>query len=280
MKNVIEVKNLTKEYKGFKLDNISFNLPVGSIMGFIGENGAGKTTTIKSLLDIIKYEGSIKLLNKENKNEALKDIGVVLDDAFFPEILNALDINSIMKGIYSNWDSKLFFQYLIDFKIPKNKPIKNLSKGMHKKLEIAVALSHHPKLLILDEPTTGLDPVARSEIIEIFQNFVVDPDCSIFISSHITSDLEHIADYIVFINEGKIILNEKCSTLLEEYGIVKCKKEEFVNIDNKDYLKVRKYRYDYELLVKNKKEFKRKYKMELIEKISLEELMVLMLKGE
>ncbi len=280
MKKAIEVKNLTKEYKDFKLDNISFTLPVGTIMGFIGENGAGKTTTIKSILDIIKYDGEIKLMDKDNKNEALKDIGVVLDDAFFPEILNAKDINTIMKSTYQNWDSKLYFKYLNDFKIPSKKQIKQLSKGMHKKLEIAVALAHHPKLLILDEPTTGLDPVARSEILEIFQNFMVDPECSIFISSHITSDLEHIADYIVFINEGKILLNEKCHVLLEEYGIVKCKKEELENIAKEDYIRVRKYRYDYELLIKNKKEFKKKYNSEVIDKISLEELMVLMLKGE
>ena len=181
-------------------------------MGFIGENGAGKTTTIKAILDIIRnYTGEIKIFGLDNRKDDKKikeDIGIVLDDMFFPEILTPNDINSIMKNIYKNWDSELYFKYLTDFLLPKNKAIKTLSKGMRKKLEIATAISHHPKLLILDEPTAGLDPIARNEVLDIFQNFIQNEECSIFLSSHITSDLEHIADYITLINNGKIMLSK------------------------------------------------------------------------
>ncbi len=284
MENILEVKNLCKKYKGFELKNVNIALPKGMIMGFIGENGAGKTTTIKSILDIIKdYTGEIKLFGLDNRKDAKKikeDIGAVLDDMFFPEILTPNDINSIMKDIYKNWDSKLYFKYLTQFSLPNNKAIKTLSKGMKKKLEIATAISHHPKLLILDEPTAGLDPIARNEVIDIFQNFIQDEECSIFLSSHITTDLEHIADYITFINNGNIILSKTREELLEDYGIVKCSKEEFEKIDKKDFIQYKKSKYEYEVLVENRKIFSKKYAINTIDKITLEELMVLMIKGE
>lgn len=283
MENILEVKNLSKKYKDFELKNINFELPKGMIMGFIGENGAGKTTTIKAILDIIKnYKGEIKIFDLDNRKDdkqIKEDIGVVLDDMFFPEILTANDINSIMKDIYKNWDSKLYYKYLIDFALPNNKPIKTLSKGMRKKLEIASALSHHPKLLILDEPTSGLDPIARNEVIDIFQDFIQNEECSILLSSHITTDLEHIADYITFINKGEILLSKTCNELLEQYGIAKCTKEEFKKIDKKDYIRYRKTKYEYDVLVENKKEFSKKYSVNTIDKITLEDLMVLMIKG-
>ena len=284
MENILEVKNLCKKYNGFELQNINITLPKGMIMGFIGENGAGKTTTIKAILDIIKnYTGEIKIFGLDNKKYDKKikeDIGVVLDDMFFPEILTPNDINTIMKDIYKNWDSKLYFKYLTDFSLPANKAIKTLSKGMRKKLEIATAISHHPKLLILDEPTAGLDPIARNEVIDIFQDFIQNEECSIFISSHITTDLEHIADYITFINNGKIILEKTREELLEDYGIVKCSKEDFEKIDKKDFIKYKKSKYEYEILVENRKAFNKKYDINTIDKITLEELMVLMIKGE
>ncbi len=175
MENILEIKDLSKKYKDFELKNINLVLPKGTIMGFIGENGAGKTTTIKSILDIIKdYQGEVKIFDLDNRKADKKvkeDIGVVLDDTFFPEILTPKNINTIMKDIYNKWDSKIYNQYLKDFKLPDNKQIKTLSKGMRKKLEIVTALSHHPKLLILDEPTSGLDPIARGEVIDIFQRF-------------------------------------------------------------------------------------------------------------
>ena len=283
MENILEVKNLSKKYIGFELKDINFNLPKGMIMGFIGENGAGKTTTIKAILDIIQnYKGNIKIFGLDNRKDEAKikeDIGIVLDDMFFPEVLTANDINSILKDTYKNWDSKLYYKYLKDFGLPNNKPIKTLSKGMRKKLEIATAISHHPKLLILDEPTSGLDPIARNEVIDIFQDFIQNEECSIFLSSHITTDLEHIADYITFINKGEILLSKTCNELLEKYGIVKCTEAEFKKIDKKDYIRYKQTKYEYDVLVENKKEFSKKYNVNTIDKITLEDLMLLMIKG-
>lgn len=284
MENILEVKNLCKKYDGFELKNINIELPKGMIMGLIGENGAGKSTTIKAILNIIhKNSGEIKIFgleHKESEKQIKEDIGVVLDDSFLSEYLNPEDINKIMRNIYKNWDEKLYFKYIEDFKLPKNKMAKEYSSGMKMKLKIAVALSHHPKLLILDEPTSGLDPVARNEILDIFQEFIQDENKGIFVSSHITSDLEHIADYITFINEGEIVLSKTRDELLDNYGIVKCSEEEFNKIDKKDFVKFRKNRYEYEILVENKFEFKRKYDVQIIDKPTIEDIMLLYIKGE
>lgn len=284
MKNNLEVKNLRKKYNGFELKDINLELPKGMIMGLIGENGAGKTTTIKSILNLIKIDkGEIKIFGlniKENEKKIKEDIGVVLDDGFFSEYLNPADINKIMRKMYKNWDEKLYFKYLEDFKLPKNKISKEFSSGMKMKLKIAVALSHHSKLLILDEPTSGLDPVARSEILDIFQDFIQNEDNSIFVSSHITSDLEHIADYITFINEGKIVLSKTRDELLEMYGIVKCSKSEFEKINKNDYVKFKVNRYEYDVLVEDKSKFKRKYDFKIIDKPTLDDIMLIYIKGE
>ena len=284
MENILEIKNLSKKYKGFELKNVNIKLPKGMIMGFIGENGAGKTTTIKSILNIINRDsGEIKIFgldNKENERKIKEDIGVVLDDRFLSEYLNPSDINKIMKNIYKDWDEKLYFKYIEDFKLPKEKISKEYSSGMKMKLKIAVALAHHPKLLILDEPTSGLDPVARNEILDIFQEFIQDEDHGIFVSSHITSDLEHIADYITFINNGEIIFTKTRDELLENYGIVKCSEEQFKKIDKKDYIKYKKNRYEYDVLIEDKYEFKKKYDISVIDKPSLEDIMLIYIKGE
>ncbi len=284
MGNILEINNLCKKYDNFELKDITFSLPKGMIMGFIGENGSGKTTTIKAILGIIKkYEGDIKIFgvdNKTNSEEFKEDIGVVLDDMFFPEILTPNDINNSFKSIFKNWDSKMFYDYLKEFSLLPNKQIKTFSKGMRKKLEIITSLSHKPKLLILDEPTSGLDPVARLEIINIFQKFIENADASILFSTHITTDLEHIADYITFIDNGHIILSKTKDELLEKYGIVKCTFEEFQKIDKKDYQKALKSKYEYKVLVSDKRKFKDKYNIKVIDKVTLDELMILMVKGE
>ncbi len=283
MENILEIKNLCKEYNGFQLKNINMELPKGMIMGFIGENGAGKTTTIKSILNIINSEGSIKIFGKDiklNEKEIKEEIGVVLDDSFLSEYLTAKQVNSIMKSMYKNWDKQLYFKYLEHFKLPKNKLVKDFSSGMKMKLKVATALSHHPKLLILDEPTSGLDPVARNEILDIFQDFIQNEENSILVSSHITSDLEHIADYITFINDGEIILSKTRDELLEQYGIVKCTKEEFERIDKKDYVKFKENRFEYEVLVEDKIKFRRKYDFNIIDKPTLEDIMLIYIKGE
>ena len=284
MENILEVKNLSKKYKDFTLENIHFELPKGMIMGLIGENGAGKSTTIKSILNIINRDsGEIKIFGLDNKIDERKmkeDIGVVLDDSFFSEYLNPTDLNKIMKNIYDNWDEKLYFKYLEDFKLPKEKMAKEYSSGMKMKLKIASALSHHPKLLILDEPTSGLDPIARNEILDIFQEFITDEEKGILVSSHITSDLEHIADYITFVNEGKLIFSKSRDELLENYGIVKCAVEDFQKIDKNDYIKYKKNRYEYEVLVEDKNNFKKKYENMVIDKSSIDDIMVIYTKGE
>ena len=284
MNNVIEIKDLSKTYDKFKLDDINLNIPKGIIVGLIGENGAGKTTLIKSILNLINIDsGDIKIFGKSNiESDAIikEDIGIVLDNMFFPEILNAKDINLIMKDIYKNWDSDLYFNYLEKFDIPLSKKIKDLSKGMRKKLEIITSLVHKPKILILDEPTSGLDPVVRDEILDMFLEFIQDENNTILLSSHITSDLEHIADRIVFIDHGKLIMDEDKDEILDNYGILKCKKDEFKNISKEDIISYKTGKYEYQVLVSNKNKIKRKYKDYVIDKITLDELMVLIVKGE
>lgn len=283
--NAIEIKNLTKEYDTkFKLGKINLNIPSGQIIGLIGENGAGKTTLIKLVLNIIKpTTGTIKIFNKDYlKYESIikEDIGIVLDNMFLPEILNPKDINLIMKDIYKNWNSSLYFDYLEKFQIPLDKQIKVFSKGMRKKLEIATALSHSPKLLILDEPTSGLDPVVRNEVIDIFLEFIKDEEHTILLSTHITTDLEHIADNIIFIDKGKILLEETKDNIIDNYGILKCSLDDFSKIDKHDIVSYKKNKYDYHILINNKPKLTKKYKDYTIDKITLEDLMILMIKGE
>ncbi len=283
MNKAIEVKNLVKKYHKFTLNIPTFTINEGTIVGLIGENGAGKTTFIKCLLNIItNYEGKIKILEKERKEEYLakENIGVVLDDMFYPDILKAKDIAIIMQDIYKTWDNDLFFKYLKDFNINPKQQIKKLSKGTKKKLEIATALAHKPKLLILDEPTSGLDPVVRREILDLFLEFMQEEENTILLSTHITTDLEHIADQIIFINKGNIILNETRDEILDNYGILKCSKEEFNTIPKEDIISYQKNRYDYQILIKDKKKMKKKYSNFIIDNITLEDLMVLKIRGE
>ena len=284
MENNIEVNNLSKKYDGFELKNINFAVPKGSIVGFVGENGAGKTTTIKSILNITNANGNIKILGKDIKQhekEIKQNIGVVLDDSFLSDYLTAKQINSIMKDIYKEWNESKYINYLKQFNLPTNKLLKDYSSGMKMKLKIATAISHNPKLLILDEPTSGLDPVVRNEILDIFRNYIEEDETrSIFISTHITTDLEHISDYIVFIEKGDIIFNIPTAELLDNYGIIKCSKEEFLNIDKQDYIRFKKEKYQYEVLTDNKENIIRKYNITTIDKPSIEDIMLLYVKGE
>lgn len=284
MENNIEVNNLSKKYDGFELKNINFAVPKGSIVGFVGENGAGKTTTIKLILNITNANGNIKILGKDIKQhekEIKQNIGVVLDDSFLSDYLTAKQINSIMKDIYKEWNESKYINYLKQFNLPTNKLLKDYSSGMKMKLKIATAISHNPKLLILDEPTSGLDPVVRNEILDIFRNYIEEDETrSIFISTHITTDLEHISDYIVFIEKGEIIFNIPTAELLENYGIIKCSKEEFLNIDKQDYIRFKKEKYQYEVLTDNKENIIRKYNITTIDKPSIEDIMLLYVKGE
>ena len=285
MENIIEIKNLKKKYDDkFELGKIDITIPKGVIVGLIGKNGAGKTTLIKLMLNIIKSDsGEIKIFGKDYKKEEKtikEDIGVVLDNMFFPELLNAKDINTSMKNIYKNWDSKLYFSYLKEFNLPDNKSLKSMSRGMRKKLEIATALAHKPKLLILDEPTSGLDPVVRNEVLDIFLKFIENEEHSILLSTHITSDLEHIADEIIFMDKGKKELQKSRDEIIDNYGILKCDIDYFSKIDKEDIVAYKKTKYAYEILVDNKEQASRKYNGCVIDKITFEDLMLLIIKGE
>lgn len=274
----IEVNNLTKRYDGFTLDNISFKVPKGSIMGFIGQNGAGKSTTINAILNIVKKdEGEIKLFGLDhikNETEVKENLAAVFDELPFNEDLNAKILSKVMSDIYKNWDEKVFFNYLDIFSLPSKKAFKKFSKGMKMKLQIAVALSHHAKLLIMDEATTGLDPVVRNEILDIFMGYLQDENNTIFMSTHITSDLEKIADMVTFIDKGKIILSGYKDEILDNYGVIKCGKAEFESIDKMDYIGMRHTDYGVEMLVSDRHKIKEKYTNIVVDKTTLDEIMV------
>lgn len=229
--NALEIKNLTKHYNGFTLDNISFSLPQGCILGLIGENGAGKSTTIRSILGSLKYDGDIKVLGKSMSADLKNRIGVVLDEVGFPDKLNVKDVNAIMKNMFTNWDNDAFLGYIKKFGLPDDKAFSEFSKGMKMKLGIAVALSHNAELLILDEPTSGLDPLVRDEIIDILNDFTRDDNHSILISSHIVSDLEKLCDYIAFLHKGKLMLCEEKDALLEQYVFINTSEEKLAELD-------------------------------------------------
>ena len=280
--NAIEIKGLVKKYdEKFQLGKLDLTVPKGVIVGLIGENGAGKTTLLKAILNIIQTdEGTIKINGRDNHEEKTKEnIGVVLDNMFFPELLTAKDIELAMRGIAKNWDTELYYNYLKEFSLPVDKPLKALSKGMRKKLEIATALSHHPDILILDEATSGLDPVIRNEILDIFLNFIQDENHTIILSTHITSDLEHVADKIVFIDQGKIVLDKDREELIDHYGILKCDPDKMDQVKKEDYICYKKNKYDVEFLVTNREKIRKKYPSFIVDKMTLEELMLLMIKG-
>lgn len=286
MANVLELMNVSKKFSetGFALSNISFALPYGSIMGYVGENGAGKTTTIGCILNTLsKDNGTIKLFEKEmnDKDTSLREnVGVVYDGDNFPEYLNAERLANVMRGLYANWDDALFQKQLTDFKLDKKQKLKTYSKGMKMKLAIAVALAHHPKLLILDEATSGLDPVMREEILDVFLDFVQDEKHSILLSSHITSDLEKIADYITFIHEGEIILSERKDDLIYRYAVLRCKSDQFAKLDKTDIIAYRKRDYQIDVLMADKRMANRKYQDIVVDTVSVDEIMLLLVKGE
>lgn len=233
--NALEIRDLTKHYDGFTLDRLNLALPGGCILGLIGENGAGKSTTIKLILDMIRRDGgSVTILGRDNQDHlelTREDVGVVLDEVGVSECLTPRQVGKIMGSIYRNWDGETYSGYLKTLDLPENKRFKDFSRGMKMKLGIAVALSHRAKLLILDEPTGGLDPVARDEVTDIFSEFTRDENHSILISSHIVSDLEKLCDYIAFLHEGKLLLCEEKDRLREQYGILRCSAVELRSID-------------------------------------------------
>jgi len=286
MSAILEVNGLTKKYinSDFSLNDVSFSLPKGAIMGFVGENGAGKTTTLNCILNtLIRDAGSVKMFGRDmsDNDVAIRDdIGVVFDANSFGNYLTATSVASVMRSIYSNWDDALFASYLEKFKLPAKKSIKKYSRGMTMKLGLATALSHHPKLLILDEATGGLDPIVRDEVLDIFLDFVQDENHSILFSSHITTDLEKIADYITFIHDGEIILSKQKDELIYNYGVMRCKGSQFEEIDKDDIVAYRKRDYQIDVLIANKSAAEKKYQDLVIDDVTIEEIMLIIVKGE
>mgnify|MGYP003913114087 FL=1 len=283
MDNILEVRNLTKQYADFTLDHVSFSIPKGTIMGLIGENGAGKSTTINAILDLIhKDDGTVTFWGQElsSAKQLKEDIGVVFDGINFYETLTAAKVGKISQTAYKQWDDRLYREYLNRFQLPTDKEIKTFSKGMKMKLCIAVALSHRPKLLILDEATSGLDPVMRDDILDVFLEFVQDEEHSIMISSHITTDLEKVADTITFIHQGKVLFCKAKDELLYHYGIIRCGAAIFDEIDKSEILAYRKEDYQWNVLVADKEKARRRYKNAVVDDAAIDDIMLLYVKGE
>lgn len=279
MENILEIKNLSKEYKNFKLDNISFSLPRGYIMGFIGRNGAGKTTTIKLIMNLIKKDnGQINIFGKDNikfEREIKEKIGFVYDDCFYYECLSIKDNAKIVSTFYKDWSFDVFNSYLKKFNLDEKQKIKELSKGMKMKVAISLALSHNAEFIIMDEPTAGLDPIVREELLEVFQELIQNENIGILLSTHITSDLEKIADYVTYIDNGKIVFSQEIDEIFEKYFIVKghCN---LLNEENKKLLQgLRESSYGFEALVDDKEKVEEIFKGKVVlERPSLEDIMV------
>lgn len=253
--NAIEINGLVKKYPGFRLGGLDLALPSGSIMGLVGENGAGKSTTIKLIMNAIKRDaGSVSVLGVDNQSRAFsdikEDIGVVLDEAYYPEVLNAHNVGRVMANTYRRWEPDTYENYLRQFALPQDKAFRDYSRGMKMKLAIAVALSHQAKLLILDEATSGLDPMVRDEILDIFNEYTRQEDRSILLSSHIVSDLEKICDYIAFLHKGQLLLCEEKDRLLEEYALVRLSRERLADLPENSVVGVESDPYGVRALVR------------------------------
>ena len=297
--NALAVKGLTKKYPDFILDEVSFCVPRGTIVGIIGENGAGKSTIIRAILNLIeKDSGNIELLGREDSSIGKSDIGkssidkssidfltrnhvgVVFDGNNFPDTLSPGKLGKLLKNVYAEWDEKQYSALLERFSLPAGKKIRKLSKGMKMKLSIAAALSHSPELLILDEATGGLDPIVRDDILDILLEYVQNENHSVLISSHITSDLEKIADYIVFLHEGKVVFSRPKDELRYKYGIIKCGAAQFDAIDKSEILAWRKQDYEWQVLVADRRAAQEKYPAAVIDPATIDDIMLLFVKGE
>lgn len=285
MSYAMEIKGLRKEYKSFALKNISLCLEEGCIMGFIGPNGAGKSTTIKAILNQIqKNAGEIKLWGKDSVShevELKNRIGVVMDEGHFYDHLNLKRMKNIIAPFYKNWDEKTFRQYMYEFGLDENKKISELSKGMRMKYSIAIALSHQADLLIMDEPTSGLDPLVREDLLDILQHFIQDERKSVFFSTHITSDLDKVADYIVLIHEGRLLLNEPKDELLDRHAVVKGASELLNTTSQPLFVSMKQSDYGFEALAKDRAAVRQVLgEKVLIEKPTIEDIMLYYIRGK
>lgn len=284
MEHAIEIRHLSKEYKDFRLQDVSLNIPTGTVMGLIGANGAGKSTFINSILGLVNsdYE-MLRIFGKDlrtQEKEIKEDIAVIFDVSHYnPEFTPAF-IGKMLSRVYKNWDMTIYEQYLEEFHLPKRKKLKQYSKGMKMKLEFAIAFSHAPKLLILDEATSGLDPIFREEILDIIRKYTEDEDHTVLLSSHITSDLDKIADYIAFIHEGQLLFVKTYDEIQENFGIINCRKELFDSLNPEDILSYRRESYGYKVMIESKQELRKIFPDLEIENASIEDLMLFQVKGE
>ena len=279
--NAIEVRGLTKRYKDFALEGLDLALPYGCVLGLVGENGAGKSTTIRLIMDALERDGgTVTVLGRDNRSREFldlkEDIGVVLDETFVPEVINAKQMGKIMAGTYKNWDQAVYDGWIRRFDLPPDKKFKDYSRGMTMKLGIAAALSHRPRLLLLDEATGGLDPMVREELLEVFADFAAEEGHAVLLSSHIVSDLERICDYIAFLHKGKLALCEEKDVLLDKYGILKCSREQLANIPEEAVHGKRVGTYGVEALVE--REFMPRDAV--VDRANLEDIILYMVKGE
>ncbi len=284
MVNAIEIKGLNKTYKDFMLKDICLSVPAGSVMGLIGENGAGKSTLINSILNMAECDyQAINIFGKDiraHEKELKEDIAVIFDNTHYNLEFTPAFIGKILSRVYQKWNMDLYFDYLERFDIPLKKKLKTFSRGMKMKLEFAIAFSHDAKLLILDEATSGLDPVFREEILELLRKYTEEEDHTILMSSHITSDLDKIADYIAYIHNGELLFVKTYDDVHENYGIINCNKETFEALNRDDIVSYRKEAYSYKVMVKNRLELQKAIKDLEVEKASIEDIMLYHVKGE
>ena len=280
----LAITGLTKRYRDFTLDNVSFSVPHGAVVGFIGENGAGKSTTLKTILGLVKKDdGAISILGKQEQDidfTTRNKVGVVFDGNNYPDRSTPKQLSSFLENIYISWDKEKYFSMLDKLSLPANRRIKTFSKGMKMKLAIAAALSQNPELLIMDEPTSGLDPVMRDDILNMILDFVKDKKHSVLISSHITSDLEKIADYIVFIHNGKVIFDKSKQELMCQYGIMKCSEVQFEAMDKENILYYRRQDCECDILTADRDAMQRKYPDMQIAPATIDDIMLIYIKGE
>jgi len=282
MTNCIEINGLLKKYPLFTLGPVDLTVPVGSIVGLIGENGAGKSTLLKCLLGVsAPTAGRARLLERPTGDRAVMErVGAVLDECLFHDGLTAKHVGAVLSRIYRTWDKNLYLQNLERMGLPRNLFLKDFSRGMKMKLSLCAALAHHPSLLVLDEATGGLDPVVRDELLDELMDFVSQGERAILMSSHITTDLSKAADYIAYLHQGKLLLFEEKDRLLEEHGRLVCGGEDFKAVDSSYVVRVRREKYSVEALIKNKASFKRRYPALTVDQVTLDDIMVFMERGE
>ena len=278
----LTVRGLCKAYPCFRLEDVSLNVPRGTVVGLIGENGAGKSTLISAALGLVKRDaGAVSVLGKETLDaKTLGQVGVVFDGNNFPDVLSPAKLGRVLSRIYPSWDEPGYAALLERLGVPPDQKLSEMSKGTRTKLSIVTALSHGSRLLVLDEPTSGLDPVVRDDILDLLWDFVQDEQNAVLISSHITSDLEKVADYIVFLNQGRVVFEKPKDELRYHYGILRCGAAQFEAIDKGEVLAWRRQDYQWEVLVADRAAAQRKYPKAVVDPATIDEIMLLYVKGE